>query len=58
MLHARDRKELDDRDAVVAVLEDGQLLPELAEPAERDDPERVHRRSVRPSSDRPVGRPA
>ena len=53
MLVAREGEAGVDDDDVVAVLVDHHVLPDLAEAAERDDPERVrHRRSVAPATGR------
>ena len=46
VLVARERETGVDHDPVVAELEHGHVLPDLAEPAERDDPECLHERSL------------
>jgi hypothetical protein len=50
VLVPREREAGLDHDPVVAVLEHGHVLPDFAEPAERDDSEWRHRRSLRTAS--------
>ena len=47
VLVAREGKPCVDDDPLALVLEDGHVLPDLAETAERDDAERLHGRSLR-----------